>query len=298
MRPASGRGTWGAPATALLAGVVAAALSGCASRGAVALDEVRGAAPRITSSSPRVEATDQRLAEALHALAASPGAGAHRRVAGEYRRLGVLDLAHEHYTEAIRRDPRDVSSSDALARIWRDWGVPHLGLADARRAVRLAPRSAIAASTLGTVLEAMGQLRAARQWYAHAIGLDASAAYALNNFCYVIIMLEQPDAVAACRRAVAAAPRSTAARNNLALAHAAAGDLAAAREQFTHVGHAAADYNVGILHMAMRQYRAAAGQFGTALQANPGSTLIARRARQARLAAEASEAADAAEGTR
>jgi hypothetical protein len=49
---------------------------------------------------------------------------------------------------------------------------------------------------------------------------------------------------------------------------------------------------MGILHMAMREYRDAARQFGAALQAAPQSTLTARRARAARLAA------DAAEGTR
>jgi tetratricopeptide (TPR) repeat protein len=284
----SGRRGWRRAVAALMVSAAAAAVSGCAFRSAAAPD-VAVPAPTVTSSSPSIEATDQRLAGALKALAARADAATHRAVAREFHRLGVLDRAHEHYTEAARRDPQDVSSFDALARIWRDWGVPHLGVADAHRAVRLAPRSAVAASTLGTVLEAMGQRRLARQWYAHAIALDGTAAFALNNFCYVTIMLEQPDAVQACRRAVAGAPRSTVARNNLALAYAAAGDMKSAREQFMHAGHAAADYNIGILHMAMREYRAAAGQFAAALQANPESTQIARRAQQARLAAESAE---------
>jgi tetratricopeptide (TPR) repeat protein len=247
---------------------------------------------RVTASSQTLESTDERISQALKQLTSDGSAEAHRKVAGEYYRRGVLDQAHEHYTAATQRDPRDAASFDALARIWRDWGMPQQGLGAAHRAVRLAPESAAAANTLGTLLQATNQLRLARQWYARAIALDPMAAYALNNFCYALIMLEQPDAVEACRRAVDAAPRSPVARNNLGLAYAAAGDLVNAREQFRQVSRTAADYNMGILHMAMRDYRAAAQQFGVALQSAPQSTLIARRARQARLAA------DAAEGTR
>ena len=59
-------------------------------------------------------------------------------MAGEYRRLGVLDLAHAQFTAAVRADPADAASFDALARIWRDWRFPHLGIEDAYRAVQLA----------------------------------------------------------------------------------------------------------------------------------------------------------------
>jgi len=282
------RGTGVTAAT--LACVAAAAVSACAVRGPQ--PSVRPVVTRVTTSVPTLEASDERLAEALKELAEAPGSGTFRRVADEYRRLGIFDLAHEHYTEAVRRNPRDAASYDALARIWRDWGMAQRGLADSYRAVRLAPESAAAANTLGTLMQATRQLRLARQWYARAIALDPTAAYAVSNFCYALIMLEQPDAVDACRRAVDVAPRSPVARNNLGLAYAAAGDLRRAREQFRQVSSAAADYNMGILHMAMREYRDAARQFGAALQAAPQSTLIARRARAARLAA------DAAEGTR
>ena len=275
---------------ATLVCVAAAALSACAVRGPQ--PSVRPVVTRVSTSVPTLEASDERLAQALRELAAAPAHETFRRVADEYRRLGIFDLAHEHYTEAVKRDPRDAASHDALARIWRQWGMPQMGLADAYRAARLAPASAAAANTVGTLLQATGQLRLARLWYAKAIALDPSAAYALSNFCYAVILLEQPDAVATCHRAVDAAPRSAVARNNLALAYAAAGDMEKAREQFQHVGYAAADYNMGILHMARRDYRSAAREFGAALYASPQSTQIARRAQDARLAA------DAAEGTR
>lgn len=283
---------WRRPAVAALACLAAALLSACAARGGSRASTApvgHERAARVSTLSPTLESFDERLSQALLVLASNPGAEAHRRVAGEYSRLRILDMAHEHYTRATDLDPKDPASFDALARIWRDWGTPHLGLPAAYRAVRLAPKSAVAANTLGTVLEATGQLRLARQWYAQAIALEPDAAFALNNFCYSLILLEQPDAVDACRRAVAAAPQSSVARNNLGLAYAAAGDLAKAREEFTRVGHAAADYNMGILHMAMRDYRAAARQFASALQANPYSMRIARRSLQARVAADAQE---------
>ena len=299
MRPAQRQtGHRRGPAAMGLVCLAALLLTGCAAHrnGSSAPGRAPGAgpdpAPRVTTFAPTIESTDERLSQALLLLASKQGADSHRRVAGEYSRLGILDMAHEHYTEAARLDPRDAGSFDALARIWRDWGMPQIGLADAYRAVRLAPESAAAANTLGTLMQSTGQLRLARQWYARAVALDPTAAYAINNFCYALIMLEQPDAVDACRNAVKAAPRSWVARNNLGLAYAADGDLVKAREQFKQVSSAAADYNMGILHMAMREYRDAARQFGAALNAAPQSTLIARRARAARLAA------DAAEGTR
>jgi len=267
---------------------VAVIVSGCAARGVSG-----GTTPRAAVPPPglvhTVESSDDRLKQALSDLAANPSAEQHRRVAAEYRRLGVLDLAQDHYKAAVKLDPRDAASLDAIARIWRDWGMPQLGFSSAYRAVRLKPSSAIAANTVGTLLEAAKQVRSARQWYAHAIALDPDAAYARNNFCYALILLEEPDAVDACRRAVTAAPESVTARNNLALAYAAGGDLKRAHEQFERGNPMTADYNMGILHMAMRDYRAAATQFGVALQINPRSTLTAQRAQQARAAAEAAE---------
>jgi tetratricopeptide (TPR) repeat protein len=166
----------------------------------------------------------------------SPTAEAHRQVALEYRRLGVLDQAHAHFTKAVEFDPNDATSLDSLARIWRDWGFPERGMADAQRAVRLVPRSASAANTVGTLFEASGQAFQAREWYKRAVRLDPNASYALNNLCYVAIMLSQPDAIALCQRALAAAPGSRVARNNLGLAYAAAGDAVDAQELLTRDG--------------------------------------------------------------
>ncbi len=230
-----------------------------------------------------IEATNEPLREALGALATAPGARTHRRVAEAYRQLGVLDLAHEHFSAAVTLDPLDAASHEALARIWRDWGTPHMGLGDAYRAVHHAPARASVANTLGTLLQALGQMPDAKRWYTTALALDPGAWYALNNLCYAGIMTRQPDTVDVCQRAVAAAPESTVAKNNLALAYAAAGDLPQSQVWFRRAGDAAvAHYNYGIVLMATRDYREALQAFQAALEADPRFTLAARRARQAR----------------
>ena len=237
-----------------------------------------------------LESSDERLKAALAQLAFTPTAQAHRQVALEYRRLRVLDHAQEHFAAAVKLDPRDVVSRGGMARIWRDWGFPNKALPEARRAVADAPGSATAANTLGTVFQALGNFDEAKRWYGRAVALDAGAWYALNNLCYLEIMTRQPYAIAMCERAVSAAPDSAIARNNMALAHAASGDLDGARTWFRRATNTAtADYNYGIVMMSERKYRDAQEAFRAALLADPDSTLAALRARQARLAADAEE---------
>jgi tetratricopeptide (TPR) repeat protein len=234
-----------------------------------------------------LESQDGRLAAAILAVGVAPRADTYRQLAREYRRLGVLDKAHEHFSNAVAVDPTDASSYDALARIWRDWGTAYLGLGDAYRAVYYAPGSAPAANTLGTLLQATGHLEEAKLWYARAIHLDKEAWYALNNLCYAEVLTRQA-AVNTCQAAVAAAPGNKAVvpQNNLALAHVAAGDRNGARQWFRRAGEpATASYNYGIAMMATRAYEEAAAAFDEAVKADPRFTLAAKRAQQARLAA-------------
>jgi tetratricopeptide (TPR) repeat protein len=230
------------------------------------------------------------LSAALIGLAAVPGAEAHRRVALEYRRLGVLDAAFEQFAVAVKLEPNDAFSHDAMARIWRDWGMPLRGLDDARRAVASAPKSAAAANTLGTIFQALGNFDEAKRWYNRAAALDPNAWYAVNNLCYAQILTREPYAVLTCRRAVEYAPEASVAQNNLALAHAASGEFREAQQWFRRAGdQSTADYNYGIVMMFEHAYRQAEAAFQAALLADPQFTLAASRARQARLAALAEE---------
>ena len=98
-----------------------------------------------------LETRDADLAEDLRRLSAAPTGAAHRAVAERYRLRGVLDAAHRHYNAAVRLDSHDALAYEGLARVWRDWRLPHLALGDAYRAVHFAQRSAARYSTLGTV---------------------------------------------------------------------------------------------------------------------------------------------------
>jgi tetratricopeptide (TPR) repeat protein len=244
------------------------------------------AKPRPSPSVQTVESWDPRLSAALVELAAVPTGAQHRRVAAEYRRLGILDQAFAHLTAAVKLDATDASAFDGLARIWRDWGFPELGLRDAYRAVELAPASAAAANTLGTLLHAQGRIQDASLWYERALKLDPGATYAVNNLCYSSIVTQQEGAVGSCQRAAALAPKLKAAQNNLALAYAASGSFELARKQLEQSGDpAVAEYNSGILYLADRQYAKAAAAFDAALKINPHFDLAHARARQARAGA-------------
>jgi tetratricopeptide (TPR) repeat protein len=165
---------------------------------------------------PTAETTDAALMAALTAASASPTAATHRRAAVEYLRVGITDQAADQLSAAIALEPRDAASYEMLARIWRDWGFPARGLADAHRAVFYAPSSATAENTLATLFHRLGRYDAARQHYERALALDASAAYALNNLC--ALSLDQADparAVSACQQALEVEPGLRAAARNL-----------------------------------------------------------------------------------
>jgi Flp pilus assembly protein TadD len=93
----------------------------------------------------------------------------------------VLDLAIEHFDEALKTDARMAGAYDARARVWRDWGLLGAAIADANRAVFFAPRSAGARNTLGTILAAIGDRVSAAAAYRCAISLEPAATWARTN---------------------------------------------------------------------------------------------------------------------
>jgi tetratricopeptide (TPR) repeat protein len=130
---------------------------------------------------PSIEGRDQRLREALADLAKSPTAAAHIRVAEEYRRVGIHDVAVDHYSDALRLEPRSAAALDGRARLWRDSHVLGLALADAHRARFYAPKSAAVRNTLATILERRGLCREALAEYREALRLKPDAAWAQEN---------------------------------------------------------------------------------------------------------------------
>ncbi len=140
-----------------------------------------------------VESTDPELLAALLAASAMPTAAHHRRVAEQYRRLGINDAAHEHLSRAVLLDPTDAAAFDARARLWRDWGLPEFGLGDAYRATHHAPASATAHNTLGTLLYRLRWHQQARAAFARAVALDAGATFARSNLCRLLQTIDVKD---------------------------------------------------------------------------------------------------------
>jgi tetratricopeptide (TPR) repeat protein len=231
-----------------------------------------------------VESRNAELRVALGALGGGATAERHRRVADAYRSAGILDLAYDHFVAARDLDSRDAAAYDGLARIWRDWGVPHLGLGDARRALYYAPQSAAAHNTFGTLLDALGQREEARRAFERALALDPGAAYVWTNLCYLSFQAGDFDAASVrCRRALTLDPGFAPAHNNLALVYAATGRAQLADAEFAAVGdEASRQYNAGIVFSAGRRYADAARAFDIAGRLRPGWTIATERARQAR----------------
>jgi tetratricopeptide (TPR) repeat protein len=294
----------------------AVALSGCASRRAPSLadrfmvhreakeegdrheppppslEEAIGKVRKLMAEarpSPRAAATtledrDAVLIAARARLQASPTLDAFIEVADVYRRRGLIDQAYDQYMRALRLNSHSAEAYDGLARVWRDWGLPHLGLGDAYRAVYYAPDSAAPRNTLGTLLQATGDRASARRAYEAALSRDAGAAYALNNLCYLSFLEgRSSQAIDECQGALRVDPTLSAAKNNLALTYAAIGRLDLARQEFVEAGgKAGGAYNMGVVHLARKDYTEAVGEFDAAHEAQPAFADAQRMAWQAR----------------
>jgi len=164
---------------------------------------------RYSSSGAAVETQDPQLRQALLALSLSPSTEHYLAVAGAYRRLGILDRAYDHLQRGAELDPQSAAVHDALARVWRDWGLPQFGLSSAHRAVHAAPRSATARHTLGTVLYALGLRKEAQLAFQETVALDPRAWYAWQNLC-TLAMAEgrTKEAITLCRHAADTRPAS------------------------------------------------------------------------------------------
>ena len=234
-----------------------------------------------------VESIDKALASALRRLTETDSAVDHLRVAGEYRRLRILDRAFDHATRALEQDDRLAEAYEQRAQIWRQWGFPQLGLSDAHRAVFMAPYSSSAHNTLGTLLQAVGESDAARRHYLRVIELDPDAAYAWSNLCYLSLLTGHAErGISECGAALEKEPRLDAARNNMALTYAAVDRLEDAFAKLRAVSDPAdGAYNVGVLYFSLGKYHLAEQAFRLAADMRPDFAAAHTRRRQAAIAA-------------
>jgi tetratricopeptide (TPR) repeat protein len=128
-----------------------------------------------------IEGRDRALGEALAAHGRVPSVATHLRVAEEYQRVGVQDLALDHYTDALRLEPRNIAALDGRARLWRDAGLVLPALSDAHRARYFDPKSGTVHNTLGTILERRGLCHEALAEYREALRLSPGAGWAQQN---------------------------------------------------------------------------------------------------------------------
>jgi tetratricopeptide (TPR) repeat protein len=128
-----------------------------------------------------IERLDPQLRDVLAALGRSESAQAHLEVAWRYWGVGVYDAAYDHYSEAIRIDPKNASAWEGRARVWRHWHMTEPALSDVHRAIFYAPGRADLRNTLGTILELGGQCAEASQAYAAALKLEPTAMWAKAN---------------------------------------------------------------------------------------------------------------------
>ena len=243
-----------------------------------------------------VEAQDAALAVALLSVVRAPTSDNLAAVAERYYHLGIRDKAMDYFAESLRRNANSVRALDGSARIWRDWGQMNQALGTAHRARYFAPQSAPVWNTLGTILQALDQNAAAADAYRQAVALDSSAVYARSNLCYLAFV--QGDAersIAECTAALNVDGEFAPARNNLALAYAAAGDTQRATDTVRGLPEEAdVHYNLGIVLLARREYAGAVLAFEAAYRVDPSFDAAHARAREARrLARRHMETADA-----
>ena len=159
-------------------------------------------ASRVSSSASSLENVHPALRDAMWQLRLAPTPAHYMEVARIYRRLGIMDTAHDYLARSLAVNGNNPTVLDALARLWRDWGQPDRALTYAHRAVFGAPDWAAAHNTLGTVLHAVGHRSQAREEFEMAVRLQPGAAWGWQNLCLEYQAEGRTrDAISACRYA-------------------------------------------------------------------------------------------------
>jgi Flp pilus assembly protein TadD len=163
---------------------------------------IRGNISRIVGTS--LENSNEALRAAIARVTIAPTIEHHLGASRAYRQQGIMDHALDYLNRSLDVNGPSAIVYDERARLWRDWGYAAQGLADAHRAVYLAPDSPAYRNTLGTVLYRMGQVDDALEQFEQVVHLEPNAWYALANLCYVHSTQGRTrEAIPLCRRATA-----------------------------------------------------------------------------------------------
>lgn len=162
----------------------------------------------------------RRIAGYLAMLAESPGrAGIHRGLGFAYLRVGNMERAFAHLTEALRLEPGDAVVHYSLGNLEAGRGDIRRAAAHFRAAISFRPGFAEATNNLGVMLQSEGQLDEALRMYRRAVEIDPAYAEAHNNLG---VMLQADgrldEAIEHFEEAVRLNPEYALARENLAAA--------------------------------------------------------------------------------
>ena len=194
-------------------------------------------------------------------------------LAGYYDRLGMQELALEHYRLAGVRRPEDELSHLRLAQ-----GLRQSHPEQARRELRqfvanFRVRMADTYSLLAILEDGSGDLEAGEALHRKALELEPRSDRLQNNLGFNLAQQERhPEAVKTFRRAIALNSSSDVARNNLAASLAQqSSTLARAFNAWRQSGGAAAAHNnLGAAHFRQGDYVRARQEFEESLRLNPG----------------------------
>ncbi|WP_175923751.1 tetratricopeptide repeat protein [Burkholderia latens] len=149
------------------------------------------------------------LAEAASVLRAAAAESAdatlHNNYAGVLRDAGDLETAAAHYARAIALDASMAAAHANLSGVRRRQARYAEALAHAHDAIRIAPDLADAHNHAGNAHHGLGDLAAAQACYRTALELNPADSGACHNLSVVLLKCERlDDALAYCRRALAA----------------------------------------------------------------------------------------------
>lgn len=240
--------------------------------------------PKARLESRTVEIDDPLLKEALSSLRTSRTCASLAHVGIRYFELELRDVATTYLTDALKLDSKCAPAHDALAKVWRAQGFHGQALGSAHRAIYYSPTSPAFWNTYGTIMQEVGRIEEAAAAYHRVIELDATAAYAHSNLCYLGMLSDDTDAAAsACLAALAIDATFVPALNNLALLRAASGEAADAFKLFASAGGtAAAHYNIGMVRLSQRDFPAALTAFEAAYREDAAFDAAHEKARLVR----------------
>jgi tetratricopeptide (TPR) repeat protein len=177
----------------------------------------------------------RRAAEQIgEAIARNAGSAIyHANLAEALRSLGQLDRAADCCRTALRLQPRSAEAANSLGLVLLAQGRNAEAIEQFRAALRLKPDYAIACNNLGNALRLVGELDEAVIHFRRAAAIDPQLAEAHSNLGQLLLERRQPhDALAHLRTAVRLRPDLAEARNNLGNALRETGRLAEARQSY------------------------------------------------------------------